>query len=63
MNYPLAERIRRRLFHSLSPETSVAAGLGHDLGSLQQLAIGAVPLTAEQTAALARHFNIKETAA
>jgi len=61
MNYPLSERVRRRLYHALEPTVATIAGL--DLQQLQQAAIGALPLTDVQVTALARHFDIKENAA
>ena len=54
---PSIKAIRNRLWHALSPETALAAGMS--LAQLQQFVAGAYTPAPEQIEQLARHMGLR----
>jgi hypothetical protein len=50
--------IRKRIWHSLSPQTAAVAGLSSP-AELQRVLAGTLTLSEPQLAALARHFGME----
>jgi hypothetical protein len=56
----LTERVRRRCWHALNPQTANVAGV--TIATLQQFVAYQYVMADGQIAALATYFNIKEAA-